>query len=118
MNYFILKHYYFYFSCDSKWHKINLLDGLFGKSVAQNFGFRGGRNEDGVSKRGVNGTGSWGVESVTVCGVRNRVFKIGFPSFWDCVNQPIVCSERNAQIESYCKFVLILVWQEHVRNHF
>ena len=58
MNYFILKHYYFYFSCDCKWHKMNLLDDLFGKSVAQNFGFGGWRNEDGVYKRGVNGTGS------------------------------------------------------------
>ena len=54
MNYFTLKHYYFYFSCDCKWHKINFLDGLFGKSVAQNFGFGGRRNEDGVYKRRVN----------------------------------------------------------------
>lgn len=58
MNYFKMKHYYFYFSCDCKWHKINFLDGLFGKSVAQNFGYGGRRNEDGVYKRRVNATGS------------------------------------------------------------
>ena len=29
MNHFILKHYYFNFVCDFKWHKINVLDGAF-----------------------------------------------------------------------------------------
>jgi len=31
---FILTHYCFNFICDCKWHKINLLDGIFCKSVA------------------------------------------------------------------------------------
>ena len=26
MNHFVLKHYYFHFLCDCKWHKINFLD--------------------------------------------------------------------------------------------
>ena len=47
MNHFLLKHY-FYFICDCKWQKINLLDGVFCKSVALNFGFGIRTNKDGV----------------------------------------------------------------------
>ena len=47
VNHFILKHYYFYFICDCKWHSINLLEGVFGKTVTKYFGFSGGGNEDG-----------------------------------------------------------------------
>ena len=78
----------FYLFCDCKWHKINFLDDIFHESMVQNFGFGSGRNKDGVSKTGVNKTGSWGVESGVVCDVQKRVFQISFPIFWIALARP------------------------------
>ena len=46
------------------------------------------------------------VLTVVLCvNIQNRVFKISFPMLGDCVNQAIVCSERNLHIQFYYKFM-------------